>query len=355
MGTRIVALAYAFHFDAALYAQYLRGYAEARGVERIEGKIVDVNLRAETTASSNPSRLKTATRVDGDLFIDCSGFRGLLIEQALKTGYEDWTHWLPCDRAVAVPSAQRRPAHAVHALDGAHRRAGNGAFRCSIASATATSIPAPYQRRRGAPPRCSPISTASRSPSRASCDSSTGRRKQFWNRNCVALGLASGFLEPLESTSIHLIQSRIRAGSSSSSRYAGVRSCRLSRNTIACGLEFERVRDFIMLHYMANARTDSAFWIDCRNMTPPEELNRKLALFRANGGIYREQEDLFAEVSWLQVMYGQGVNPMSYHPMADQLSNSKLESFLSDLRTVIGRAAEAMPAHGDFVAAHCAA
>jgi tryptophan halogenase len=182
----------------------------------------------------------------------------------------------------------------------------------------------------------------------------TGRRRKFWNKNCVALGLASGFLEPLESTSIHLIQSGVSRLLSLFPN-TGIHDAESDEYNRQCGMEFARVRDFIILHYMANERTDSQFWIDCRNMTPPEELTRKLAFFRASGGIYREQEDLFAEASWLQVMIGQGIEPVGYHPMADQLSSAELERFLTDLRTVIAKAADAMPAHGDFVAANCAA
>ncbi len=182
----------------------------------------------------------------------------------------------------------------------------------------------------------------------------TGRRDKFWSRNVVALGLASGFLEPLESTSIHLIQSGISRLLSLFPN-AGIHEAEVDEYNRQMGLEFARVRDFIILHYMANERTDSQFWIQCREMSAPDELARKLAFFRANGGIYREQEDLFAEASWLQVMYGQGLEPAGHHPMADQLSASDLEGFLGNLRTVIDRETAAMPAHADFIAANCAA
>ena len=182
----------------------------------------------------------------------------------------------------------------------------------------------------------------------------TGRRNRFWNRNVVSLGLASGFLEPLESTSIHLIQSGV-------SRllalfpHTGIDPAEVEEYNRQMGLEFERIRDFIILHYHLNERTDSQFWIDRRMMSVPEDLTRKMALFAANGVIYRDQEDLFTESSWLQVMLGQGIVPRGYHPMADQLSDADLEGFLTHLRMVITGAVGAMPTHDAFIAAHCRA
>ncbi len=352
LGSQKVALAYAFHFDASLYAKFLRAFAEARGVKRTEGKIVDVRLDPET-GFVRSLRLERGETVEGDLFIDCSGFRGLIIEGALKTGYEDWSHWLPCDRALAVPTRNVAPPRP-YTQSIAHKagwqwriplqhRTGNGHVFCSshISEDEARAVLlGNLEGEALAEPRLIKFVT--------------GRRKKFWNKNCVALGLASGFLEPLESTSIHLIQSGVSRLLTMFPK-AGIQDAEIDEYNRQCGMEFARIRDFIILHYMANERTDSRFWIDCRNMRPPEELARKLALFAATGGIYREQEDLFAEASWLQVMYGQGIDPAGYHPLADQLSAAELEGFLGDLGTVIARAAEAMPAHGDFVATHCAA
>jgi tryptophan 7-halogenase len=352
LGSQKTALAYAFHFDASLYAKYLRGYAETRGVKRTEGKIVTVEQRGEDGFIASIT-LERGETISGDLFIDCSGFRGLLIEGALRTGYQDWSHWLPCDRAFAVPS-RNAAAPRPYTQSIAHKagwqwriplqhRTGNGHVFCSSHVSEDEARAALLGNLEGealAEPRLIKFVT--------------GRRNKFWNKNVVALGLASGFLEPLESTSIHLIQSGISRLLTMFPN-AGVHEAEIDEYNRQCGLEFARVRDFIILHYLANERTDSQFWIDCRNMTPPGELTRKLALFRASGGIYREQEDLFAEASWLQVMYGQGIDPAGYHPLADTLSARELEGFLGDLRTVIAKAVATMPAHGDFVAANCAA
>lgn len=352
LGTQKIGLAYAFHFDAALYAKYLRVYAEARGVKRTEGRIVGVDQNSES-GFVEALRLERGEVVAGDLFIDCSGFRGLLIEEALKTGYEDWSHWLPCDRAWAVPTRNVGPPRP-YTQSIAHKagwqwriplqhRTGNGHVFCSARLSEDEARAVLLGNLEGetlAEPRLIKFVT--------------GRRRKFWNKNVVALGLASGFLEPLESTSIHLIQSGV-SRLLSLFPHTGLHEAEADEYNHQCGLEFARIRDFIILHYMANERTDSQFWIDCREMSVPEDLTRKLALFRASGGIYREQEDLFAEASWLQVMYGQGLDPVGYHPMADQISDADLQGFLGNLRTVIDRETAAMPSHADFIAAHCAA
>ncbi|MBY0563841.1 MAG: tryptophan 7-halogenase [Hyphomonadaceae bacterium] len=352
IGSRTGVVAHAFHFDAALYAKYLRGWSEARGVKRTEGKIVGVEQNAETGFVESV-RLERGEVIGGDLFIDCSGFRGLLIEGALKTGYQDWSHWLPVNRAWAVPTANAGPARP-YTQSIAHQagwqwriplqhRTGNGHVFCSdhISEDEARAVLlANLEGEVLAEPRLIKFVT--------------GRRKKFWNKNVVALGLASGFLEPLESTSIHLIQSGV-------SRllalfpHTGIHQAEVDEYNRQCGLEFERIRDFIILHYHATERADSPFWTHCRTMSIPEELTRKMALFAVNGVIYREQEDLFTEASWLQVMLGQGVDPVGYHPMADQLSEADLHRFLSDLRTVIDRAVDAMPTHEAYIAANCAA
>ena len=352
MAGRGVSLAHAFHFDAGLYALFLRGWCEARGVTRTEGKVVDVALNGETGFVTGV-RMQSGAVIEGDLFIDCSGFRGLLIEGALKTGYQDWSHWLPCDSAWAVPTANTGPLRPytqaiAHSAGWQWRiplqhRTGNGHVFCSghiNAEDAREVLLANVEGAQLAEPRLITFTT--------------GRRTRFWNKNVVALGLASGFLEPLESTSIHLIQSGV-------SRlialfpHSGVDQAIIDEYNRQCTLEFERIRDFIILHYHATERTDSPFWQERRAMAVPEDLSRKMALFAANGVIYREQEDLFAEASWLQVMYGQGLEPRGYHPMADQLSDADLQRFLSDLSLVITRAVDAAPTHEAYIAAHCAA
>jgi tryptophan halogenase len=352
MGSRSGVVAHAFHFDAALYAKFLRNLSEAAGVRRTEGRITAVEQHPESGYVTGV-RLETGAVVNGDLFIDCSGFRGLLIEGALKTGYQDWSHWLPCDRAWAVPTRNVAPPRP-YTQSIAHEagwqwriplqhRTGNGHVFCSAYISEDEACARLMGNLEGealAEPRLIRFLT--------------GRRNKFWNKNVVALGLASGFLEPLESTSIHLIQSGV-------SRllalfpHTGIDPAQIEEYNRQCGLEFERIRDFIILHYHATERTDSAFWRDRRAMQIPEDLARKMALFAANGVIYRDQEDLFTESSWLQVMLGQGVEPRGHHPMADQLSDNELSGFLTDLHGVITRAVRMMPSHEDYIAANCSA
>ncbi len=345
-------VAYAYHFDAALYGQFLRRFAEAQGVTRIEGKIVDVHLDGDQGFIESVE-LESGEQLTADLFIDCSGFRGLLIEQALKTGYEDWSRWLKCDRAFAVPCANSAPIRP-YTQSIAHEagwqwriplqhRTGNGhvfSGQYMDEDRARETLLANLEGEPLAEPRLIRFLT--------------GRRHKFWNKNCVALGLASGFLEPLESTSIHLIQSGI-------SRLVplfpngGFAPALADEYNRQMGLEFEKIRDFLILHYHLNERTDSPFWIDCREMDVPDTLQRKMALFRESGRLYHEQEDLFTDSSWLQVMLGQGLTPERYHPVADSMPAQKLEQFLGDIRNIVTSAAGQMPAHEDFVRANCAA
>lgn len=345
-------LAHAFHFDAGLYAKYLSGYAQDRGVRRREGKVADVTLR------SNDGFIQSATMDDGevipaDLFVDCSGFRGLLIEQAMKTGYEDWTHWLPCDRAIAVPCERSgdftpytrstaRPAGWQWRIPLQHRT-GNGHVYSSqyMDDDVAERI------------LCDNLDGAQRAdPQRLRFV--TGKRKKIWNRNCVAIGLSSGFLEPLESTSLHLIQSAIvrmvRLLPDASFDQAGIDEFNRQSD-----FEYERIRDFIILHYKATERVDTPFWRYCRAMDVPETLQRKIDLFRANGRIFREDEELFAEESWIQVFLGQGIHPRGYDPLVDIKSDEQTVAFLEDVEAVIGKCVKVMPTHADYVAKTCPA
>ncbi|MES1199057.1 MAG: tryptophan halogenase family protein [Pseudomonadota bacterium] len=352
MGTRSIPIAYAFHFDATLFAKYLRGYSEARGVRRTEGKIVEVQQHGESGDVTGLT-LESGRVVEGDLFLDCSGFRALLIEGTLKAGFEDWSHWLPCDRAFAVPTRNVGATHP-YTQSTAHEagwqwriplqhRTGNGHVFCSahVSEDAAREVLLAYvQGEVLAEPRLLKFKA--------------GRRRETWKNNVIAIGLAGGFLEPLESTSIHLIQSGIARllGMFPNGPVAEAERAEFNRQSAQ---EYARIRDFIILHYHLNERSDSPFWIQCREMSIPEELARKLAYFRASGGIYREQEDLFTESSWLQVMVGQGLMPERYHPFADQISDADLEGFLTNMRTIMDRAASAMPTQAQFIKQHCAA
>jgi tryptophan halogenase len=291
--------------------------------------------------------------VRGELFIDCSGFRGLLIEGALHAGYEDWTHWLPCDRAMAVPSAPSGPptpyTRAVARRAGwrwripLQHRVGNGHVYCSRHMSddeAAATLLADLDGPALADPR--PLRFV------------TGRRRAFWLRNCVALGLASGFMEPLESTSIHLVQSHLSRLISlfPDRRFEPAATAEYNRQ---CAFEFERIRDFLVLHYHLNGRHGEPFWDERRAMEIPEGLAHRMALFRASGRLYREADELFTETGWLQVMTGQGLEPLAHHPLAGALSDAQLDGFLADLRAIIGRSVAALPTHAEFLARHCAA
>ncbi len=345
-------IAYAFHFDAGLYARYLRRHAQARGVQRIEGRIADVALGG---SSGHVQALVMASgeRVEGELFIDCSGFRGLLIEQSLHTGYEDWTHWLPCDRAIAVPCASVQPLtpytrSTAHAAGWQWRiplqhRTGNGHVFCSqhISEDEATAVLlANLDGEALAEPRTLRFAT--------------GMRRLGWNRNVVAIGLASGFMEPLESTSIHLIQTAI-ARLIDFFPSTGFNQIDIDEYNRQSRFEFERIRDFIILHYHLNQRTDSPFWTACREMAIPETLQAKLRLFTSHGRIVRENNELFSEVAWLQVMHGQHLAAQGYHPLVDSLDEAAVAEYLRGLHDLIARCADVMPDHAEFIARNCAA
>jgi tryptophan 7-halogenase len=343
-------VAYAYHFDAGLYAAFLRKYAEARGVKRTEGQVVDVSLTGES-GFVEAVTLLSGERIEGDLFIDCSGFRGLLIEQALQSGYEDWSHWLPCNRALAVPCASAEPLTPYTRSTAREagwqwriplqHRTGNGYVYCSdyISDADATeTLMANLDGEALAEPR--------------QLRFVTGKRRQIWKKNVVALGLASGFLEPLESTSIHLIQAGI-ANLINFWPGAGFEQADIAAFNAQADFEFASIRDFIILHYHANGRS-GAFWERCRTMDIPDSLKAKIALFQANGRISRFNDELFTELGWLQVMWGQGLRPRGYHPLADQITQDQLSEFLGVAHKHAAHVAARMPPHKDYIAAACA-
>ncbi|MEJ5999384.1 tryptophan halogenase family protein [Paucibacter soli] len=347
-------IAYAYHFDAALYARFLRELSERRGVQRIEGRIVGVQQRAED-GFVEALTLASGERVEGELFIDCSGFRGLLIEETLKTGYIDWTHWLPCDRAVAVPCESVLPI-TPYTRSSARKagwqwriplqhRTGNGYVYASQYlgdDEAAATLLANLDGKPLAEPRLLRFTT--------------GMRKQGWNKNVVALGLASGFLEPLESTSIYLVQSGISRLLSlfpgslpGSDSFNPLLAERFNRET---AFEYERVRDFLILHYHATERDDSPFWNYCRSMSIPDSLREAMDLFRADGRYFRHGEDFFALPSWVQVMLGQRIMPKGYHPIVDEMPEDRLIEFVEGTRKTLAQAVSAMPAHQQWLERH---
>ena len=338
---------YAYHFDASRYAQYLREHIAPGAVQRIEGKVVDVRLRAGDGFIES-LQLDNGEIVEGDFFIDCSGFRGLLIEGALNTGYENWQHWLPCDRALAVASAPggpMRPYTQASARTAGwqwriplRHRVGNGHVYCSrfiSDDEAASQLLANLETEALGDPR--PLRFV------------TGMRALAWNRNCLALGLAAGFMEPLESTSIHLVQSGInRLLAMFPDRHCEQQLVdEYNRQT---RFEYERVRDFLILHYKATERTDTPFWQQCGAMDIPPALARRIELFRRTGMIFREADELFTETGWVQVLLGQRIEPERHHPLADALTAEQLDGFLADIRTLVGRAKNTLPPHHEFVA-----
>lgn len=343
---------YAYHFDAGLYAKYLRGYSERRGVRRVEGRVVDVRLAAESGFIESV-RLVDGRDIAADFFIDCTGFRGLLIGEALHTGFEDWTRWLPCDRAVAVPcemGGDFAPCTRSTAREAGwqwriplQHRIGNGYVYCSRHlsddAATATLL-ASLDGKPLAEPRLLRITT--------------GRRLHFWNRNCVAIGLAAGFMEPLESTSLHLIQTGI-------TRFLSLFPDRnldplaIREYNRLTQLEYEGIRDFLVLHYHATSRDDAPLWRESRAMSIPDTLAYKIAHFRAFGRLVSTNLELFQNPSWLAVLIGQLVWPQRYDPLVDQRTQVDAERALTSLRRTIGEAARVMPPHREYIERHCRA
>ncbi|HYM85350.1 MAG TPA: tryptophan halogenase family protein [Pseudoxanthomonas sp.] len=342
---------YAYHMDASLYARFLRTFSEKHGVHRVEGKIVDV---ATDEASGYITALKLAdgSTLEGDLFIDCTGFRALLIDKALGVGFEDWSHWLFNDSALATQTTAVRDAVPyTRAIAGSagwqwriplQHRVGNGIVYSSrhigddeakdefLSSLEGEVIKDPW------PIRFRP-----------------GQRKKSWEKNCVALGLAGSFIEPLESTTIHLIQRGI------------VHLLRMFPQVIAqsdidqynaqLNDELVHVRDFVVLHYTLTNRRDTPYWREIADMQLPPTLQHRIDLFRETGRVFRMPDELFAENSWIQVMMGQGVMPQQYHPVADVMSKPDLTRFLGDIRTNVDNTVRQLPAHMDYLRGYCPA
>lgn len=341
---------YAFHFDASRYANYLRGYAEQRGVARTEGRIVDVELRGDDGFIESVV-LEDGRRISADLFIDCSGFRGLLIEEALETGYEAWSDWLPCDRAVAVPSENvgdltpytRATAHEAgwQWRIPLQHRTGNGHVYSSqhISDDEATGVVlGNIEGAAVAEPRILKFTA--------------GRRRKMWNRNCIAIGLSGGFLEPLESTSIWLIQAAIMQLAKSFPD-KGFDAVDIEEFNREMSHKFEQVRDFLILHYKATERDDSPFWNYCREMAIPDELAYRMRVFRKRGHVVFSPRELFIEGNWIAILLGQNVMPETYDPRVHCFDDERIARQMRDIHNAIRKAADVMPSHGDIIARHC--
>ncbi len=350
--TPLAQIGYAFHFDAGLYARFLRARAEAAGAVRREGRIVDV-VRNGASGFIDAVVLADGGRVEADFFIDCSGFRGLLIEGALGAGFEDLSHWLPNDRAVAVPSANTGPLSpftrsTARAAGWQWRiplqhRTGNG-YVYSSAHVSEDEATATLLANLDGPALADPRPLRFR----------TGRRDRFWIGNCVALGLSGGFLEPLESTSIHLVQ----AGIARLLEMLPTRACDpadTARYNRLMAAEFDQVRDFVILHFHASDRRDTAYWRDQAARPIPDTLAERLAIYARTGRVYREGDELFTKTSWLAVMDGQGLRAATHDPLADTMPIDAAAARLQRIGAVVAAAAAQMPAHDAFIARHCAA
>ena len=342
-------LAYAYHFDASLFARMLRAYAEEHGVRRLEGKIVDVEQNPESGDIVALS-LDSERRVPGTMFIDCTGFRSLILGKTLEVPFVDWSGWLPCNSALAVPcessDAFRPYTQAISRTAGwqwripLQHRTGNGHVYCNSFLSDDEAAAILLANLDGAAlgdPR--PIRFSS------------GCRAAFWSHNCVALGLASGFMEPLESTSIHLVQSGLaRLLNVLPGDNGNLAAARETFNRLSM-IEWERIRDFITLHYFANDRKEEPFWDACRHMELPGTLQEKIALFREAGLFIREEDELFLDDSWGQVMIGQGIIPKSWSPLADNVPGEDIGPFLETLANSYRIRAESLPTHRQFVTA----
>jgi len=340
-------LRYALHFDASLVAKYLRAYAEKLGVVCLPRTVAHATQRADGLLDE--LIFTDGSRLGAELFIDCSGFRGLLIEQTLKTGYIDWSDNLPCDRAVAIPSElalPRTPFTQACARSAGWRwriplqhRAGNGYVYSSAHLADSQALDDLLREVGGEKTLAEPRYLRFLA----------GRRKRFWNGNCVALGLASGFLEPLESTSIHLVMSGLYKllehfpdlsfASSNIESY--------NRELIA---EMESIRDFIILHYCLTARDDTPFWSYCRTMKLPDSLSQRIELYRRTGRIRPDARELFTDMSWFYIFEGMGIRPDRYDPLMDIVSREQLGKLLHDLSKSVAALTAAAPSHDSYFA-----
>jgi tryptophan halogenase len=343
-------LNYAYHLDASFYGRFMRKLAEFSGVRRVEGRISAVKQNS-TTGFVESLVMESGETVSGDLFIDCTGFRGLLIEQTLHTGYEDWSHWLISNSAVAVQTESVGPA-VPYTRSIAHEngwrwciplqhRVGNGNVYSNnhMSDDEATSkLLADVEGKTITEPRVIRFKT--------------GRRRRVWNKNVIALGLASGFLEPLESTSIHLVMTGITR-LMQLFPFSGMDAAVVDEYNRQTALEFERIRDFIILHYKVTEREGSEYWNFCRNMEIPETLQQRIDIFKITAKTFQKENEIFRVESWTQVMLGQGLIPTGYHQFADIMDEKDLRKFLKDLSSTVNSQVQQLPSHQAFIERYC--
>jgi tryptophan halogenase len=342
---------YAYHFDAALYARYMRRHAEKRGVKRMEGKIKQVRTRP-TDGFVESIELEDGRVIAGDFFLDCTGFRALLIEGALQTGYEDWSKYLPCDTAVAFQTmvdTDAKPYTGCYAHTAGWRwnipvqhRVGNGV----VFSSRHMSLDEARHRlisESGGQPAKDPWVVRIKA----------GRRLKAWNKNVLAVGLAGGFIEPLESTSIHVITTTV-ARLLKVFPFDGIKQPVIDFYNDMARYEIERIRDFVCMHYRYNQRDDSPFWKECREMEIPDSLRERVELFREGGQAYAKDGELFTIDSWISVMLGQNIEPESYNPIA-RLGERDRKEFMRKYHAKVAEVVNGLPRHMDFVRQYCPA
>ena len=343
-------LNYAYHFDSARYATFLRKIAEEYGAERVEGKIQQVTQNPETGFIES-LQLDGGRAIQGDFFVDCTGFRGLLIEQTLHAGYDDWQHWLPCDSALAVQTENVRPPlpytrSIAHEAGWQWRiplqhRTGNGMVYCSK-----------FWSRDEAEARLRANLEGDLVTEPRPIKFQTGTRRRHWVKNCVAVGLSSGFMEPLESTSIHLIQRSV-VRFMQMFPHDGVRQPDIDEFNNQMMFEIENIRDFIILHYHVTDRTDTPFWRHCRTMEIPDSLRHRIELFKETGRVFKVPTELFGENSWTQVMLGQGLQPEQYHPIVNMMDEQELRDFLNGIHNSVAGLVNQLPEHQRFIDHYC--
>ena len=343
---------YAFHFDASLYAKYMRGFSEKNGVKRIEGKIVK-SLQNPENGFIESVQLESGQIIKGDLFFDCSGFKGLLIEQTLETGYNDWSNYLPCNSAVAQASEKTGdpiPYTRATAKEAGWQwriplqsRTGNGHVYCNDYISDDEALKTLHKGMDS-----KPIGTHKQLRFK------TGIRKKTWNKNVIALGLAAGFLEPLESTSIHLIQTAIARLMTNfpDKHFNEADTNYYNERTL---LEYEQVRDFLILHYKATERDDTPFWNYCRNMEIPRTLKERMDIYLENARLYRHDNELFGDASWFAVMHGQNIHPQRFHPNANIMPDAELDKRMSEIHKTWAACLNTLPSHQEYIDQHCKA
>ena len=344
---------YAFHFDAALYAAYLRDYATKRGVHHVSGRIVHVEQNPENGFIKSV-RLQDGRELEADLFVDCTGFHGLLIEKTLKSSYEEWMHWLPCDRAIAVPCAKAEapvPYTKSIAEEAGWRwriplqhRTGNGMVYSSAFAESDDAIEESLLGALDAEPLASP----------RRLKFTPGRRREMWVKNCVSLGLASGFLEPLESTNIHLVQSSVFKLLSYFPD-KDFNQSEIDSYNAEMQVEIEQIRDFIILHYKVTEREDTPFWKYCKYMSVPDSLQKRIDMFMPHGRLFVKPGEFFTYNSWLSVMHGQGLRPHQLVPQIDRLTDKEIINYFEAFNGRVRQVVTTMPLHMDYLAAFAGA